>query len=297
MSFQGFIDQIEKGLPSPVYFLYASDPFLLREAIGRIKVLVPEEERDFNFHIFDLALFKEENLDFEKILEVVCTVSFFGGRRITVLTGNLQKISKKDLHKLDEYISNPAPDSVFLMLHEGSLKKDMRERFKRSHPIPLDLREGEIPSWIKQRASMKGIEISRDAVDYLIGIIGPDLGLLSAEIEKVSLLGQKRIDVRDLSDIIEGGRIYGTFDLVDALKKRDAEQVFKIYKTLREVADDYGLIVALNWHYGRSTLPGGKKNASYVYKVFDLLHSADKDIKSSGRTFPMEYLLARLLRL
>jgi DNA polymerase-3 subunit delta len=297
MSFQGFIDQIEKELPFPVYLLYASDQFLHREAIGRIKGLVPEEERDFNFHIFDLALFKEENLDFEKILEVVCTVSFFGGRRVTVLTGNLQKISKRDLHKLDEYISNPAPDSVFLMLHEGTLKKDMRERFKRSHLISLDLREGEIPSWIKQRAAMKGIEISRDAVDCLIGIIGPDLGLLSSEIEKVSLLGQKKIDVHDLSDIIEGGRLYSTFDLVDALKERDAAQVFKIYKTLREVADDYGLIGALNWHYGRSMRSGGKKNAFYVYKVFDLLHNADKDIKSSGRTFPMEYLLAKLLRL
>jgi DNA polymerase-3 subunit delta len=297
MSFQGFIDQIENKLPLPVYFLYASDPFLLREAVGRIRGLVPEEERDFNFHIFDLALFKEENLDLDRILEVAHTVSFFGSKRVTVLTGNLQKLSKKDLHKLDEYSSDPSPESVFIMLHEGPLKKDMRERFKRSKIISLDMREGEIPFWIKQRAAMRGIEISRDAVDYLIGIIGPDLGLLSAEIEKVSLLGQKRIDVHDISDIIEGGRLYSTFDLVDALKERNVEQVFKIYKTLREGADDYGLIGALNWHYGRSMPSGSKRNASYLYKVFDLLHNADKDIKSSGRTFPMEYLLAKLLRL
>jgi DNA polymerase-3 subunit delta len=297
MSFQGFIDQIEKGLPFPVYLLHASDPFLHREAIGFIKGVVPEEERDFNLHIFDLALFKEEDLSFESVLEVLHTVSFFGSRRVTALMGNLQKISKKDLHKLDEYLLNPAPDSVFIMLHEGTLKKDMRERFKRSHPISLDIREGEIPFWIKQRATMRGVEISPEAVDYLIGIIGPDLGLLSAEIEKVSLLGQKRIDVRDISEIIEGGRLYSSFDLVDALKERDVEEVFKIYKTLREVADDYGLIGALNWHYGRSMLAGNRKNVSYLYRVFALLHNADKDIKSSGRTFPMEYLLAKLLRL
>jgi DNA polymerase III delta subunit len=297
MSFQRLIDQIEKGLPSPVYFLYASDPFLHREALVLIKRLVPEEERDFNFHIFDLALLKEENLSFERILEVVHTVSFFGSRRVTVLTGNLQKMPKKDLHKLDEYISNPAPESVFIMLHEGTVKKEMRERFKRSHAISLDMREGEIPSWIKQRAIMNGIAISHEAVDYLIGIIGPDLGLLAAEIEKIALLGQKRIDVHDISDIIEGGRLYSTFDLVDALKEKDVGQVFKIYKTLRDVADDYGLIGALNWHYGRSMHTGGGKNDEYLSRVFNLLHSADKDIKSSGRTFPMEYLLVKLLRL
>jgi DNA polymerase-3 subunit delta len=297
MSFQRLIDQIEKGLPSPVYLLYASDLFLHREALVLIRRLVPEEERDFNFHIFDLALLKEENLSFERVLEVVHTVSFFGSRRVTVLTGNLQKMSKKDFHKLDEYISNPAPESVFVMLHEGTVKKEMRERFKRSHAISLDMREGEIPSWIKQRAAMNGIVISHEAVDYLIGIIGPDLGLLAAEIEKIALLGQKRIDVHDISDIIEGGRLYSTFDLVDALKERNVEKVFKIYETLRDVADDYGLIGALNWHYGRSMLSGSRKNVEYLSRVFNLLHSADKDIKSSGRTFPMEYLLVKLLRL
>jgi DNA polymerase-3 subunit delta len=297
MSFKGFIDQTEKGLPSPVYLLYASDPFLHREALVLIKRLVPEEERDFNLHIFDLARFKEENLSFERILEVAHTVSFFGSRRFTVLTGNIQKISKKDLHKLDEYISNPAPQSVFIMLHDGTLKKEMRDRFKRSHALSLDMREGEIPSWIKQRAAMNRIEISHDAIDYLIGIIGPDLGLLAAEIEKISLLGQKRIDVHDISDIIEGGRLYSSFNLVDALKARDVEQVFKIYKTLRDVADDYGLIGVLNWHYGKSMHTGGGKNVEYLSRVFNLLHSADKDIKSSGRTFPMEYLLVKLLRL
>jgi len=296
MSFQRFIDQIEKGLPFPVYLLYASDSFLHREAIELIKRLVPEEERDFNLHIFDLSLLKEENMSFERILEVVHTVSFFRSRRFTMLMGNVQKMSKKDLQKLDEYISNPASDSVFIMLHEGILKKEMRERFRLFHQISLDMREGDIPYWIKQRAAMRRIEISEEAVNYLIGIIGPDLGLLSAEIEKISLLGQKRIDVLDISDIIEGGRRFSTFDLVDALKERDVEQVFKIYETLREVADDYGMIGALNWHYGRNILSGSRQNPEYFFRVFELLHNADKDIKSSGRTFPMEYLLVKLLR-
>lgn len=296
MSFQKFIDQIDKGLPIPVYLLYASDPFLNREAIEYIKKLVPVEERDFNLHIFDLAQLKEEDESFERIFEVLNTVSFFGGRRVTVLTGNLQKISKKDLIKLNKYTSNPAPESVFVMLHEGTLKKEMREQLRLSHQISLDMKEGEIPYWIKQRAAIKEIEISEEAVDYLIGVVGPELGLLSAEIDKIALLGQKRIDVHDISDIIEGGRLYSTFDLVDALKQKDVEKIFKIYETIREGADDYGMIGALNWHYGRSLLSGSRQNAEYLFRVFELLHNADKDIKSSGRTFPMEYLLVRLLR-
>ena len=167
------------------------------------------------------------------------TFSFFGNRRFIVLSGNLQKLSKKDLKRLDAYISNPAPGSVFVILHDGVLKKEMREMFRSLKPISLDIRESEIPYWIKQRAGMKGIEISDDAADYLIGLIGPDMGLLSAEIEKISLLGKKRIDVDDISDIIAGGRLYSIFDLVNALREKDAEKVFRIYKTLER--DSRGL--------------------------------------------------------
>jgi DNA polymerase-3 subunit delta len=290
MSFQAFLHELEKGLPLPVYLFYGSEPFLHEEAMQAIKGLVPEGERDFNLNIFDLSLSVEETMPFDQILDVANTFSFFGKRRFIVLEGNLQKVSKKNLKSLEAYISNPATGSVFVILHEGVLKKETREKFRALKPISLDIRESEIPYWIKQRAAMKDIEISNEAADYLIGLIGPDLGLLSAEIEKISLLGKKRINVDDISDIIAGGRIYSIFDLVNALKEKDTEKVFKIYKTLRYTAEDYSLIGALNWQYGRNLPP-------LSFRLFELLNMADIDIKSSGRTFPMEYLLIKLLRL
>lgn len=298
MSFQTFFHEIEKGLPSAVYLLYSSEPFFQREAIEAVKRLVPDEERDFNLHIFDISLLKEENLSFEQVLDVANTISFLRKRKFVVISGNLQKLSKKDVEKLDAYILNPSPASVFVILHDGILKKEMRERFSTLKPVSLDIRESEIPYWIKQRVRMKGLEISDEIADYLIGLIGPDLGLLSAEIEKISLLGEKMIDVDDISDIIAGGRIYSTFDLVNALREKDAERVFRIYKTLGETAEDYSLIGALNWQYGRDLLSGDRpKRNEYFLRLFELLNRADIDIKSSGRTFPMEYFLVKLLRL
>lgn len=298
MSYQAFLNEIEKGLPSAVYLLYASELFIHREAIEAIKRLVPLEERDFNLHIFDHSMLVEENMSFEQVLDVANTLSFFGKRRFVVLSGDLQKLSKKDIKRLDAYTSNPAPASVFVIFHAGVLKKEMRERFRVLKPIALDIRDSEIPYWIKHRSRMKGLEISDEVADYLIGLIGPDIGLLSAEIEKISLLGKKRIDIDDISDIISGGRIYSTFDLVDALREKDDERVFRIYKTLRETAEDYSLIGVLNWQYGRNLHSGSRATGNeYFLKVFELLNRADIDIKSSGRTFPMEYLLIKLLRL
>lgn len=298
MSFQTFLNEIEKGLPSPVYLLYASDPFLNREAIRAIKKLVPEEEREFNLHIFDFSTEADGKTSFEQILDVANTVPFFGKRRFIVLLGNLQGFSKRDIKRLDSYVSNPAPRSVLLIFHEGSLKKEMRERFRVLKIMPLDVRESEIPSWIMQRARLKGIEISDDEADYMLGLIGPDLGLLSAEIEKIALLGKHRVCVDDISEIIGGEGFYTPFDLVEALEAKNAEKVFRIYKALRETTEDYSLIGILNWLYGRKlSARSRQKGDEYFLRVFEILNKADIDIKSSGRDFPMEYLLVKLLRL
>jgi DNA polymerase III subunit delta len=297
MSYQGFLTEIAKGLPAPVYLLYTSDPFLQREALEVIKKLVPESDRDFNLHIFDTSS-PDDTPGVQQILDVTNTISFFGGRRYTILAGNLQKISKKDVEKINGYLSAPAQNSVFIMLHDGLMKKDAKEKFQVQKQISLDIRESEIPSWIKQRVRMKKLEISDEATDYLIGITGTDLGLLSSELEKISLIGKQRIEIPDIADIVAGGRTYSVFDLVNALNMKNAEKVFSIYNILKETADDYSLIGALNWQYTRSIHPGmDKAENSYYRRVFELLNMADEDIKSSGRSYPLEYLLIKLLRL
>lgn len=297
MSYQAFLQEIEKGLLSPVYLLYASDSFLLREALGLIKSVVPEGERAFNLHIFDLSS-PEERFSLQQVIEVANMFPFFGKRRFSVLWADLQKLPEKDLKRLDAYVSNPAPHSVFVMLHEGELKKDMRERFRASKIVFLDIKESEIPSWIKHKARLRGLEITDDVADYLLGLTGPSLGLLSAEIDKVSLLGKKNVSIEDISDIIAGGRFYSPFELVDALRQKDAKRVFRIYKELKGTTEDYNLIGVLNWLYGRNlAFRAWQKREEYFYRVFEILNKADIDIKSSGIDFPMEYLLIKLLRL
>ncbi|MGB9716156.1 MAG: DNA polymerase III subunit delta [Thermodesulfovibrionales bacterium] len=297
MSYHEFFKEIEKGLPAPLYLLYASDPFILREAITEVKKLVPFEQKGFNFHLFDF-LSTEEKVSLQEIIDVANTAPFFSRRRFVVLTGNLQKFSKNDLKMLDGYLSNPAHYSVFVICHEGILKKDIRERFKGIKVISIDIRGADIPLWVKYRAKSKGIEISDDVVDYLLGTVGTDLGLLSSEIEKLSFIGKKKLSVNDISDIIEGEGFYTPFDLVEALEQKDTEKVFRIYKTLRQTTEAYNIIGILNWLYGRLIRMNRiKKGEEYILKAFEILHNADKDIKNSGRDFPIEYLLLRLLQL
>jgi DNA polymerase-3 subunit delta len=296
MSFRNFTDEIKKGLPSSNYLLVSSDYFLHTEAVSLIKGLVPPGERDFNFHSFDLLSSDNDKLPFEQILDVLNTASFFSGRKFVVIE-NVQKLLKKDIQRLEGYLQNPSEGSVMIMLNAGALKKELKERVRGAKQIVLDIREKDIPAWLQERTELKGSEISDSTAAYLLGLVGPDLGMLSSELEKLVLTGSSKIEKKDIVEVVEGRRTYSTFALIDAIKARDAERTFKIYGVLKETEEPYSLLGALNWQYGQSSGSGTPADRDYYYKVFDLLHKADTAIKSSGTYYPVELLLVRLLRL
>lgn len=296
MSFRNFLDEIKKGLPARNYILTASDRFLHFEAASVVRELLPSGERDFNFHSFDLLASEPEKISFGKILDVLNTVPFFGGRRYVVIE-NFQKALKKDLNTLQTYLQNPSESCVLILLYEGSLKKEIKEGMKGLKQIMLDVREGDMTVWIRERAKLKGLNLSEETARYLLAIIGPDLGMLSTELEKLTLLGKSSPEMADIAEMIEGKRTYGAFDLIHAIRSRDVEKTFRIFSILRETEEPYGLLGALNWHYsqmvGGKTAPGEK---DFAYKAFQLLFSADTGIKTGG-FYPFELLLIKLLRL
>ena len=99
MSIKHFIQEIEKGLRAPVYFLYSDDPYLLKEASLMAVGTVPESERGFGLTVFDLGGV-DEKPSFDQIADVLNTMPFMGGRK-TVIIENVQELSKKDTGRLE----------------------------------------------------------------------------------------------------------------------------------------------------------------------------------------------------
>jgi DNA polymerase III delta subunit len=198
MSLKAFYSELEKGLKAPVYLLYSEDPYLLREAAFSAKRAIAEGETDFLFHMFDMDS-PGSRASVEQIIDVLYTVPLMGGRK-TVVVDNLKKISDVDVDKLADYASSPSPESVLILLNSGALKKHARERLGKTKRIPLDIRERDLPFWIMQKATAKGLRMTDRAVEYLIGAIGPDAGLLSSEVEKFTLCGKAEIDAEDVGN-------------------------------------------------------------------------------------------------
>jgi DNA polymerase III delta subunit len=133
------------------------------------------------------------------------------------------------------------------------------------------------------------------AIEYLISCVGTDLWMLYSEIEKFSSWNAVKIDIDDVKGMVYAGAEYNAFDLVKALKKRDAADVFRIFENMGKNTESQMLLGALNWQYASLRDGSHYKDRNFFRKVFKLLHEADASIKTS-HSYVMEDLLVKLLK-
>jgi len=306
-----FNRELKKGLPEPVYLLWSKEKIFLEDALNDVtrKILV-SKQKDFNYDVFYPTATPQE------ILDAALTMPFLVPRRLVVIK-DFHEFSKEQVEALGRYFKEPSNTTCMVIL---SLKEPRLNDFKLKI-YPLDIRERDIPDWIKQTANKKGIKLSEDVVKCLIEFVGTDIGLLASEIEKIALLGIKDIEKKDVIDLIGMTKEYTSFNLIDALIAGEKTKAFRILKTLAEgrASEMVSILGTLNWHYkefytlwkNRGERPLKMKETSYrtllkylpyfkeeyFYQIFQYLHEADIEIKSSSHPqITMEVLLIKLLQ-
>lgn len=287
MGLNHYIGEIKRGLKAPAYLLYGESNFLLKEAYLLTLSIIPEDRRDFSLDIIDLD--DVERPSIEHIIDILNTMPFLGNKRFVIIE-NAHLMKKREISLITEYISNPSPFSILIMLYLGKLKNDINDLLQKVKSIQIDIRPQDMPSWIKEKAMDRGVNLTNGAIDYLMAITSQDIGLISSEIEKIALLGKREVDVTDISGIIKNQGDYDVFDLIEAIKKKDKKRAFRVLRRILDSQEPFGIIGAINWHFGR--LKDGSKD---IARVFNLLLEADLNLKASGGRYPLEYLLIRLL--
>lgn len=296
MSQRQLLKDIEDGLPSKVYYLYAKEQFLLKDAIDRIAETIPENERDFSLMVYDLDSAGGKPASLSEVTGALETPSFFGSRKIVILR-NVQTLKKKEVASLHSYLERPSQGSVFVMLSQKAPDKGLKEKLKGSKVYALDMRGNEIKSWMTKLARAKGVSISSDALDLLISVSGSAPGLLSAEIEKVSLTGKKQVGIKEVSELLHGSAQYNIFSLADALIMKKKADVFKIYRALGNTLEPYAILGAVNWKYSDRAKRDNGERVEYFRKAFEYLSEADRMVKTTGGVYPLEDLFMKLLQI
>ncbi len=203
----------------PVFLIYSSERLLLEEAIDRLKARLKTETAVS----FESERFNGGDISPGRLLQILRANSLFSDLRLIV-------IDDADHLEIDDellsYIEAPL-GSVHLVLMAEKFDKRSRlyklcERLGYAFeykPLP----KGEIGAWVKKRFAAQGVEVSNEAVAYIISNVDNDLLVLKSEIEKVLIYSsyKGKIGLGDVASLVSQSFESSIFELVELIGERD----------------------------------------------------------------------------
>lgn len=220
--------QIESKQFSPLYALHGEEPYYVDKIADLIEQNCLEESaKAFNQHI----LYGRE-LDAKTLLDVCMRYPMMAERQLVIVR---EAQAMKDLDGIQAYVEKPAPTTVLVICFRGQ-KMDGRKKlttlFKEKGVIfySAPVRDYQMPDWIEGYVRSKGGAIDRRSAVLLEEYLGSDLARVASSIDMlVDNIGEtKAINADLIQKFIGISKDYNTFELNNALMKKDRTKAFKV---------------------------------------------------------------------
>ncbi|WP_271273208.1 DNA polymerase III subunit delta [Aliamphritea hakodatensis] len=225
-----------KGAPLPVYLVTGDEPLLIEESCDLLRQYLVDQgfsERE--------TLHAEANFKWTYLLECANALSLFAEKKIIELRLGGSKPNKQASEILREYLANPAPDNVLLIIADkldGAAQKsawfkaiDKTGMIVQIWPVEAQ----QLPGWLNNRAKQIGLTLDRDAVQLLCERVEGNLLAAKQELDKLNLLypGQT-LDADQVIDSVSDSSRYDIYGLVDAALLQQTARCNKIIQVLRQ---------------------------------------------------------------
>jgi DNA polymerase-3 subunit delta len=312
--YDDLIRSIKQGTIRPLYLLFGDEGFLVQEAVDLLTgAVVDPSARDFN-----LSTVYCRTTPAAEIVNLCQTLPFMAERRL-VIAKEIEALKAADIEELLVYLKDPSPSTCLVMIaNQPRYEKrqviaaaEARGVVARFYPL-LDR---EMLSWIENWARSRGLTIHRDAAQYVWQTIGNDLQAVSNELQKtaIALKDRKAITYEDVKAVVGDFREYTSFDLADALGRKDRQQALVVLnRLLQEGEQAVGLLGSVAWNFRRLLRAKGmeaggagyeeiKKKLNVIFhqsaafreqmrsyslaeleRVFEVMLAADRKLKTSG---------------
>lgn len=254
MDYFSLVKEIEKEKIEPLYLLYGSEDFLINDCIDKIvSTLLTEEERDFNYSIYDM-----KEVPVQVAVEEGETLPFFGERRVILLKNCYFLTSIKEKEKVDhdlvafeKYIQSPPEHTVMIVsvVHD---KLDERKKIVKQLKTGVfleatPLKEKQMYQWIENVERTSHLRLEKEAKNKLIQLSGSNMMKLTTELDKLLLYGEEgeKMTVADIENLVPRTLEDNVFELVDGVVRGDGDRALAIFYDLMKQKEEPIKIVAL----------------------------------------------------
>ena len=229
------------------YILYGKDDFSLQESLEKIKNGLGDREMlAVNTNVLD-----GQQIRLSQLIDACSSIPFLCPSRLVIVKGLLGRFEPKSGQEkrpvrakeksntimeewtgLAEYIKQMPPSTV-LVLEDGDIRPGNRLLKSLSSLANIKafgaLKDRDLVDWVEERIKGGGGEISPAALKLLVSLVGPDLWVMSAEIDKLLAYSSgQTITEDDVKQLTSYAREANIFALVDAIlegRRNQAQQL------------------------------------------------------------------------
>ena len=222
ISYEEIMSDLGKRIFKPIYFLAGEEPYYIDLIVDYIEQNVLEEsEKAFN----QIILYGEDTT-ITNVTEVARRFPMMSSHQVVIVK---EAQSLKKLDDLIHYVEHPLESTILVFSHKY---KTLDKRLKLGKTLEkmgcyfesAKLRDYQVPAWIEQFLSAKGIKASQDSCAMLTGFLGTDLGKIANELNKliISLPKDKPVITPALIESNIGiSKDFNNFELQKAIGDKD----------------------------------------------------------------------------
>ncbi len=201
----------------PVYAVYGDEVFLRREVLDLIVRTSLQGEED------ELAVsrFEGDHAKLANVLDEVRTLPFFTKCRVVIVEGADPFVTahRKDL---EEYVEHPSTGGVLVLSVKSWPSSTKLAKVMERTGLAVECKgphERELAPWLGQLAKSRfSSHLDDDAAQLLVELVGPEIGVLVSELEKLAIyVGDRaKIHREDVARMVGAGRIESVWKSIDA---------------------------------------------------------------------------------
>ena len=243
---------LKQGRIASLYLLYGAEDYLRDNAARAIAdaVLRDAPLREFNEASYSLA-----SVDVQQAIAAAEQMPMMASRRVVRIT-DFSKLREADEEILARYITRPAESSVVIFVADDldkrrKLSKTLLDTCTAVEFAPLS--DAELATWAKDQLRKLKVEADERALHQIIALVGSNVRTLSNELNKLatSAIGQERITMEMIDDLVGRSRVLSNFELTDHLILRIRKRALQILQRLLDDGAEPVMLIGLiasNYH-------------------------------------------------
>ncbi len=207
----------DQGVP-PVVAISGEDAYLRREALEEScrRALGGNADDDLS-----LTRFSGDSAGLSDVLDELRTLPFLAKRRIAVVD-EADPFVTAHRKELEVYVEKPASTGVLILMVKSWPANTRLAKLVDKVGLAIDAKspsERELPAWLIEVArGQHDKKLESDAARLLLELVGPEVGLLASEVEKLATYvgDRKTIKSEDVSKMVGAGRLETIWRVIDA---------------------------------------------------------------------------------